>query len=266
MSQAMRSVLVAAILSMPLPVRGNGPCALPAPPQIGAIMNELWHAERFSELQTYVSGLTAKYPGYLPVEVARSFVDYFIRGELPTAAAALTAVLEQVAGRSEHEEFAAFVQTQRDRLNEIIAELQEQGETFPVEASPAVMKRMFEKLYPPTLTPNLPPPILDLVKVTPDEFIGDTGAAPSVTITAPADASVAPAGQDITVAVSASSSAVPVCKVEIYRGEQLIGVDETTPFSVTWSAVPAGTYDLRATATNFKNRTGTSPVVHLNVE
>ncbi len=266
MSQVMRNALLAAILLVPLPVRGDDPCALPAPAQIGARMNELWHAERFKELETYVSDLNGRYPGYLPAEVARSFVDYIFRGELPRAAAALTAVLKQVGGRSEHEEFAARVQAQRDSLNRIRAELEAQGEAFPVQSSPAVMKDMFDTVFPPTLVPNLPPPGLDLVAVTPGEFIGETGAAPSVSIVAPVDAGAVRAGQDLIVAVSVRSAAVPVCKVELTRDGDVIGVDDAVPYTMTWPAVRAGTYALRATATDVRNRTGTSPVVHMTVQ
>jgi hypothetical protein len=73
--------------------------------------------------------------------------------------------------------------------------------------------------------------------------------APNVSLTAPANGATFPAPATVTVSATASDPDGTVTVVEFYRGgTTLIGSDSTSPYSVTWSNVPAGSYSLTAVA------------------
>ena len=72
--------------------------------------------------------------------------------------------------------------------------------------------------------------------------------APTVTLTAPANGATFTAPATITVSATASDSDGTVTTVEFYQGTTLIGSDTTSPYSVTWNSVPAGTYSVTAVA------------------
>jgi hypothetical protein len=69
-----------------------------------------------------------------------------------------------------------------------------------------------------------------------------------VSLTAPANAATFTAPATITVSATASDPDGTVTTVEFYADQTLIGPDPTSPFSVTWSSVPAGSYQLTAVA------------------
>jgi chitodextrinase len=73
-------------------------------------------------------------------------------------------------------------------------------------------------------------------------------ASPSVSLTAPANGTTYTAPASMTVAASATDSDGVVARVDFYHGATLIGSDTTSPYSITWSAVPAGSYALTAVA------------------
>jgi hypothetical protein len=75
-----------------------------------------------------------------------------------------------------------------------------------------------------------------------------TNQAPSVSISSPASGSSFTAPANIPIQAAASDSDGRVTRVEFYRGTTLIGSDSTSPYSVTWSSAPAGTYTLTAKA------------------
>src|SRR5205085_1358365 len=52
--------------------------------------------------------------------------------------------------------------------------------------------------------------------------------------------------------------ALPISKVDFFAGSTLIGTDTTSPYSITWSNVAAGTYRLTAVATDDDGATTTS--------
>jgi len=88
---------------------------------------------------------------------------------------------------------------------------------------------------------------------------------PTVSITSPANNAsfISPA----TIAINATASDVDgtVTKVDFYNGGTLLGTDNSSPYSYTWSGVAAGTYTLTAKATDDKNGTTTSTSVKLIV-
>jgi len=73
---------------------------------------------------------------------------------------------------------------------------------------------------------------------------------PSVALTNPADGATFTAPAEITVDASASDADGTIAKVDFYAGTTLIGSDSTSPYSVTWSNVPEGSYSLTAIATD----------------
>jgi hypothetical protein len=85
-----------------------------------------------------------------------------------------------------------------------------------------------------------------------DNVVVETPAAnqvPAVSLTAPANGATYSAPATITLSATASDADGSVTVVEFYRGgTTLIGSDPTSPYSVTWSDVPAGSYQLTAVA------------------
>jgi hypothetical protein len=71
---------------------------------------------------------------------------------------------------------------------------------------------------------------------------------PAVSLTSPAAGATYTAPATITLSASASDADGTVTAVEFYAGTTLLGSDTTSPYSVTWSDVPAGSYDLTAVA------------------
>jgi regulation of enolase protein 1 (concanavalin A-like superfamily)/phosphatidylethanolamine-binding protein (PEBP) family uncharacterized protein len=87
---------------------------------------------------------------------------------------------------------------------------------------------------------------------------GSTNPPPSVSLTAPADGATFTAPANITISANASDTNGTIAQVEFYHGSTLIATDTTSPYSVTWSNVPAGTYSLTARATDNGGATTTS--------
>jgi len=88
---------------------------------------------------------------------------------------------------------------------------------------------------------------------------------PSVTITSPADGSSFNAPATLTVAATASDSDGTVAAVAFFANGAPIGTDTTSPFSVTWANVAAGTYTLTAVATDNQGAQTTSAPVHVSI-
>jgi hypothetical protein len=71
---------------------------------------------------------------------------------------------------------------------------------------------------------------------------------PGVTLTAPPNDATFTAPASITVSADASDSDGTITRVDFYQGTTLIGFDTTSPYTVPWNNVPAGTYTLTAAA------------------
>jgi subtilisin family serine protease len=88
---------------------------------------------------------------------------------------------------------------------------------------------------------------------------------PSAQLTSPANGAnyVAPA----SVALNATASDVDgrVAQVAFYAGSTLLGADTTSPFTFSWTNVPAGDYNLTAVATDDAGASATSNVVTIHV-
>lgn len=95
--------------------------------------------------------------------------------------------------------------------------------------------------------------------------IAPNNTPPTVAITGPTAGASFTAPATITLTASASDSDGTIAKVEFFSGNTLIGTATTSPYSVTWSNVLAGTYSLTAVATDSGNASTTSTAVSIDV-
>ena len=93
-----------------------------------------------------------------------------------------------------------------------------------------------------------------LVLITSD--VNNSG--PTVSVTAPANGATFVAPANITVNASATDSDGSISKVDFYAGTALIGTATTAPYSVQWNSVTAGSYSLKAVATDDRGATTVS--------
>jgi endoglucanase len=95
--------------------------------------------------------------------------------------------------------------------------------------------------------------------------------APSVAITSPAAAASYAPGSNVTLTASASEPTASIAKVEFFETPQaggtatLLGTATASPYSVTWTDVPAGYYSLTAEAFDSEGNTATSAPVLVSV-
>jgi hypothetical protein len=96
----------------------------------------------------------------------------------------------------------------------------------------------------------------------------NTGIAnvyPSVNITNPATASTYTAPASMNITANASDSDGSIAKVEFFQGTTKLGEDTTSPYSFSWSNIPAGTYVITAKATDNLGAFTTSASVTIGV-
>ncbi len=90
-------------------------------------------------------------------------------------------------------------------------------------------------------------------------------AAPTVSITSPANNSTFTAPATIAIAATASDSDGSISRVDFYSGATLLGYDATSPYQFSWSGVPAGSYSITARAYDNAGATATSASVAVTV-
>lgn len=88
---------------------------------------------------------------------------------------------------------------------------------------------------------------------------------PTVAITAPAAGANFGAPASITITANAADSDGTVTKVEFFQGSTSLGVDTSSPFSITWANVAIGSYSLTAKATDDDGTITTSAPVAITV-
>ena len=88
---------------------------------------------------------------------------------------------------------------------------------------------------------------------------------PIVSLTVPTTGATFVAGNDITLAATASDPDGFIKKVDFFNGTTLIGTDTTAPYSVVWPAVSKGSYSLTAKATDNNGKATTSAAVSITV-
>jgi hypothetical protein len=90
-------------------------------------------------------------------------------------------------------------------------------------------------------------------------------AKPSVSLTTPANGTSFNAPALVSINATAADSDGTISKVEFFNGTTLISTVTASPFSFTWSYVPAGTYTLSAKATDNLGASTTSSSVTISV-
>ncbi|WP_192822048.1 Ig-like domain-containing protein [Rufibacter sp. LB8] len=87
--------------------------------------------------------------------------------------------------------------------------------------------------------------------------------APTVSMTTSAGPFIAPA--TIQLQANATDADGTITKVEFFNGETLLGMDDTAPYTFEWTGVAAGTYSLKAKATDNGTLSTTSEPVAVTV-
>ena len=86
--------------------------------------------------------------------------------------------------------------------------------------------------------------------------------APTVSLAA---ASALTLGQGTTLSATAADADGSIAKVEFFNGTTKLGEDTATPYVLTWTPTAAGTYSLKAVATDNSGATTTSSVATVTV-
>jgi parallel beta-helix repeat protein len=86
-------------------------------------------------------------------------------------------------------------------------------------------------------------------------------APPSVSVTSPANGTVIITPTNLTISASAYDSEGSVTQLQIFAGTNLLGTSGASSFSLVWSNVPPGTWNLTAVATDNLGAIGTSSAV-----
>lgn len=94
--------------------------------------------------------------------------------------------------------------------------------------------------------------------------VSTTNQPPVVSITSPVNGTNFTAPATVTVNANATDDG-SVAKVDFYNGTTLLGSDATSPYNYTWTNVAAGTYTLRAIATDNLGLVSTTASVSVTV-
>jgi regulation of enolase protein 1 (concanavalin A-like superfamily) len=92
-----------------------------------------------------------------------------------------------------------------------------------------------------------------------------TNQLPTVSLTSPAAGAGFTAPASIAMAATAADADGTVAVVDFYVGTQLVGSDTSSPYTASWTNVPAGTYSLTAVARDNAGGTRTSAAVSIAV-
>jgi hypothetical protein len=95
-------------------------------------------------------------------------------------------------------------------------------------------------------------------------FFGGVNST-TATLTSPSNGAAYLAPANVAMSATASTTSGTITKVEFFQGSTKLGEDLTSPYSLTWPSVPAGTYTLTAKATNSAAGTATSDPVQIVV-
>lgn len=90
-------------------------------------------------------------------------------------------------------------------------------------------------------------------------------AAPTVSLTAPANGQTFNSGSSITISATASDSDGTIAKVDFYNGTTLLNSDTTAPYSYTWSGMADGSYSIKAMAYDDRGAVASSAIAKITV-
>ncbi len=93
-----------------------------------------------------------------------------------------------------------------------------------------------------------------------------TNQPPSVSLTAPASGATFTAPASITLTATASDTDGTIARVDFYAGSTLLGSDSTSPYSLAWAKVAAGSYSLTAVARDSGGATTVSSTRDITVK
>jgi RHS repeat-associated protein len=88
---------------------------------------------------------------------------------------------------------------------------------------------------------------------------------PTVSLTAPANNASFTGLANITLTATAKDTGGSIKQVAFYNGATLLGTATASPYTVTWNAVPPGTYAITAQATDNQGETSTTPANTITV-
>ncbi|MEO6453065.1 MAG: Ig-like domain-containing protein, partial [Ginsengibacter sp.] len=95
--------------------------------------------------------------------------------------------------------------------------------------------------------------------------VSSINIAPTITITSPSNNANFTAPANITINATAADQDGSITKVDFYNGNTLLGTDNTSPYSLTWNNVTAGTCLLTAKATDNGSMETASSAVTVTV-
>ena len=105
----------------------------------------------------------------------------------------------------------------------------------------------------------------DSVSVTAAGSPPPPNAQPTVSLTSPASGATFAAPAAITLSANAFDSDGTIAKVDFYAGATLVGTAPDSPYSITWTDVPAGSYSLTARTTDNLGAEAVSGAVTIQV-
>ena len=88
---------------------------------------------------------------------------------------------------------------------------------------------------------------------------------PTVSLVSPSNGATFIAPASITVSANASDNDGSISKVEFFNGTTSLGTDNTSPYSIAWNYVAAGSYTITAVATDDKGASTTSTSIVIDV-
>src|SRR4051795_7731280 len=100
---------------------------------------------------------------------------------------------------------------------------------------------------------------------SPSTSVTPTNQPPTVTLTSPAAGASFSAPGTVPLTVTAADPDGTVAKVEYYSDTTLIATATSSPFSASWTNVPAGSYSITAKATDDKGLSTTSTPAGITV-
>jgi len=74
------------------------------------------------------------------------------------------------------------------------------------------------------------------------------GVVPSVSLTKPTNSTILPEDANVAISATATETGGTIAEVQFYANGTLIGVDSTSPYSMTWISPDPGTYTITARA------------------
>jgi hypothetical protein len=97
------------------------------------------------------------------------------------------------------------------------------------------------------------------------ELVSVQTAVYSLNIIRPPGGSSFSAGANLPITALVLANTNPVTQVAFYQGTNLLGLSTNSPYSITWSNAPPGSFALTAMATDSMGLTSTSANVHITV-